>query len=199
MVNLELPPGERNRNLQELAREDFATRTPTRVTSVEKGRLYLVEIKEAEHRMRLGLAIALDAAAVGKDSDGYDIFKVGWFVMGRLVQGRLVQSKNGWKVKNPSFVQYKQRGQLVTDDIGLRSFRLLVEDCDLTSKGLADKETAPKFRQDFGMRVQCFAREEKLSSAGTEDELSTDCSDCEEGAEAEGEEDGNEWGDDVDE
>ena len=197
VVNLELPPGERNRNLQELAREDFATRTPTRVTSVEKGRLYLVEIKEAEHRMRLGLAIALDAAAVGKDSDGYDIFKVGWFVMGRLVQGRLVQSKNGWKVKNPSFVQYKQRGQLVTDDIGLRSFRLLVEDCDLTSKGLADKETAPKFRQDFGMRVQCFAREEKLSSAGTEDELSTDCSDCEEGAEAE--EDGNEWGDDVDE
>ena len=119
--------------------------------------------------------------------------------MGRLVQGRLVQSKNGWKVKNPSFVQYKQRGQLVTDDIGLRSFRLLVEDCDLTSKGLADKETAPKFRQDFAMRVQCFAREEKLSSAGTEDELSTDCSDCEEGAEAEGEEDGNEWGDDVDE
>ena len=199
VVNLELPPGERNRNLQELAREDFATRTPTRVTSVEKGRLYLVEIKEAEHRMRLGLAIALDAAAVGKDSDGYDIFKVGWFVMGRLVQGRLVQSKNGWKVKNPSFVQYKQRGQLVTDDIGLRSFRLLVEDCDLTSKGLADKETAPKFRQDFAMRVQCFAREEKLSSAGTEDELSTDCSDCEEGAEAEGEEDGNEWGDDVDE
>jgi hypothetical protein len=199
VVNLELPPGERNRNLQELAREDFATRTPTRVTSVEKGRLYLVEIKEAEHRMRLGLAIALDAAAVGKDSDGYDIFKVGWFVMGRLVQGRLVQSKNGWKVKNPSFVQYKQRGQLVTDDIGLRSFRLLVEDCDLTSKGLADKETAPKFRQDFGMRVQCFAREEKLSSAGTEDELSTDCSDCEEGAEAEGEEDGNEWADDVDE
>ena len=199
MVNLELPPGERNRNLQELAREDFATRTPTRVTSVEKGRLYLVEIKEAEHRMRLGLAIALDAAAVGKDSDGYDIFKVGWFVMGRLVQGRLVQSKNGWKVKNPSFVQYKQRGQLVTDDIGLRSFRLLVEDCDLTSKGLADKETAPRFRQDFAMRVQCFAREEKLSSAGTEDELSTDCSDCEEGAEAEGEEDGNEWGDDVDE
>jgi hypothetical protein len=199
VVNLELPPGERNRNLQELAREDFATRTPTRVTSVEKGRLYLVEIKEAEHRMRLGLAIALDAAAVGKDSDGYDIFKVGWFVMGRLVQGRLVQSKNGWKVKNPSFVQYKQRGQLVTDDIGLRSFRLLVEDCDLTSKGLADKETAPKFRHDFAMRVQCFAREEKLSSAGTEDELSTDCSDCEEGAEAEGEEDGNEWGDDVDE
>ena len=199
MVNLELPPGERNRNLQELAREDFATRTPTRVTSVEKGRLYLVEIKEAEHRMRLGLAIALDAAAVGKDSDGYDIFKVGWFVMGRLVQGRLVQSKNGWKVKNPSFVQYKQRGQLVTDDIGLRSFRLLVEDCDLTSKGLADKETAPKFRHDFAMRVQCFAREEKLSSAGTEDELSTDCSDCEEGAEAEGEEDGNEWADDVDE
>ena len=199
MVNLELPPGERNRNLQELAREDFATRTPTRVTSVEKGRLYLVEIKEAEHRMRLGLAIALDAAAVGKDSDGYDIFKVGWFVMGRLVQGRLVQSKNGWKVKNPSFVQYKQRGQLVTDDIGLRSFRLLVEDCDLTSKGLADKETAPKFRHDFAMRVQCFAREEKLSSAGTEDELSTDGSDCEEGAEAEGEEDGNEWGDDVDE
>ena len=50
---------------------------------MEKGRLYLVEIKEAEHRMRLGLAIALDAAAVGKDSDGYDIFKVGWFVMGR--------------------------------------------------------------------------------------------------------------------
>ena len=199
VVNLELPPGERNRNLQELAREDFATRTPTRVTSVEKGRLYLVEIKEAEHRMRLGLAVALDAAAVGKDSDGYDIFKVGWFVMGRLVQGRLVQSKNGWKVKNPSFVQYKQRGQLVTDDIGLRSFRLLVEDCDLTSKGLADKETAPKFRHDFAMRVQCFAREEKLSSAGTEDELSTDCSDCEEGAEAEGEEDGNEWGDDVDE
>ena len=201
MVNLELPPGERNRNLQELAREDFATRTPTRVTSVEKGRLYLVEIKEAEHRMRLGLAIALDAAAVGKDSDGYNIFKVGWFVMGtcRLVKGRLVQSKNGWKVKNPSFVQYKQRGQLVTDDIGLRSFRLLVEDCDLTSKGLADKETAPKFRHDFAMRVQCFAREEKLSSAGTEDELSTDCSDCEEGAEAEGEEDGNEWGDDVDE
>ena len=199
MVNLELPPGERNRNLQELAREDFVTRTPTRVTSVEKGRLYLVEIKEAEHRMRLGLAIALDAAAVGKDSDGYDIFKVGWFVMGRLVQGRLVQSKNGWKVKNPSFVQYKQRGQLVTDDIGLRSFRLLVEDCDLTSKGLADKETAPKFRHDFAMRVQCFAREEKLSSAGTEDELSTDGSDCEEGAEAEGEEDGNEWADDVDE
>ena len=199
MVNMELPPCERNRNLQELAREDFATRTPTRVTSVEKGRLYLVEIKEAEHRMRLGLAIALDAAAVGKDSDGYDIFKVGWFVMGRLVQGRLVQSKNGWKVKNPSFVQYKQRGQLVTDDIGLRSFRLLVEDCDLTSKGLADKETAPKFRHDFAMRVQCFAREEKLSSAGTEDELSTDCSDCEEGAEAEGEEDGNEWADDVDE
>eukprot|EP00966_Prymnesium_polylepis_P021311 490092-Prymnesium_polylepis.1 len=71
--------------------------------------------------MRLGLAIALDAAAVDKDSDGYDIFKVGWFVMlmGRLVQGRLVHSKNGWKAKNLSFVQYKQRGQLVTDDIGL--------------------------------------------------------------------------------
>eukprot|EP00966_Prymnesium_polylepis_P103444 2395138-Prymnesium_polylepis.1 len=53
-------------------------------------------------------------------------------------------------------------------NIGLRSFRLLVEDCDLTSKSLADKETAPKFWQEFAMRVQCFAREEKLSSAGTD-------------------------------
>eukprot|EP00966_Prymnesium_polylepis_P110905 2565586-Prymnesium_polylepis.1 len=60
---MELPLGERNRNLQDVAREDFVTRTPIRVTSVEKGRLYLVEIKEAKHRMRLGLAIALDAAA----------------------------------------------------------------------------------------------------------------------------------------
>ena len=98
------------------------------------GRLYLVEMSEAEHGMRLGLAIAL-AALDEKNDEGFDLFSIGWFEL---------TSKNGWKAKNPVFVEYKKRGVRQTNKINLRSFRLLVDDSDLTSKGLAEKETSPQ-------------------------------------------------------
>jgi hypothetical protein len=165
VVNEELTPAERAKNLQELARDDFADRTPARLESVETGRLYLVEIAEAEHGVRLGLATAMDV--VEKDAEGFDLFEIGWFVM---------TSKAGWKAKNPAFKKHEQRnGRRQTDKVTVRSFRLLVEDCDLTPAGLADKETHPKFRREFALKVMCFARAEKLDADhDTEDELSVD-------------------------
>jgi hypothetical protein len=98
VVNEELTPAERAKHLQELARDDFADRTPARLESVETGRLYLVEIAEAEHGVRLGLATAMDV--VEKDAEGFDLFEIGWFVM---------TSKAGWKAKNPAFKKHEQR------------------------------------------------------------------------------------------
>ena len=177
VVNEELTPAERAKNLQELARDDFADRTPARLESVETGRLYLVEIAEAEHGVRLGLATAMDV--VEKDAEGFDLFEIGWFVM---------TSKAGWKAKNPAFKKHEQRnGRRQTDKVTVRSFRLLVEDCDLTPAGLADKETHPKFRREFALKVMCFARAEKLDADhDTEDELSVD----DDGGEEDEDEDG---------
>ena len=54
---LELPAREMNANRKELAEEEFATLTPTRVEAVELDQLYLCEITLLEHGLRLGLGM----------------------------------------------------------------------------------------------------------------------------------------------
>ena len=55
--NMELPAREMNANRKELAEEEFATLTPTRVEAVELDQLYLCEITLLEHGLRLGLGM----------------------------------------------------------------------------------------------------------------------------------------------
>ena len=68
----------------------------------------------------------------------------------------------------------------VTDDLEILSFRLSIEDSDLTKSGLASKTSNPKFTSGFTDKVLAFARSEKLDEHGTEDEMDVTVPDAEE-------------------
>ena len=53
----------------------------------------------------------------------------------------------------------------------IRSFRLCIDNKDLTKQGLANKNTYPKFTGGFTDRVLAFAHCEGLDEHETEDEL----------------------------
>ena len=82
-----------------------------------------------------------------------------------------ISSKKGWKTKNITFEPHKIRGRHQTDDLDIRSFRLCIDNKDLTKQGLANKNTYPKFTGGFTDRVLAFARCEGLDEHETEDEL----------------------------
>ena len=97
-----------------------------------------------------------------KNDEGMPTWTVAWFK---------IKTKKGWKAKNIAFEPFKVRGKLQTDDLDIRSFRLRVDDKDLTKEGMANKNTHPKFKSGFTDRVLAFARSEELDEHGTEDEM----------------------------
>ena len=119
--NLELSESEMRANSKELAEEEFANSTPTRVEDVEVGQLYLCELEEAEHGIRLGLAMAEKEGPLNEDN--LKTWTVAWFK---------ITSKKGWATKNIAFEPHLRRGRRETDDLDIRSFRLHIEDSYLT-------------------------------------------------------------------
>ena len=179
---------ERRRNMRELAEEEYAETTPTRVEEVILDELYLCELETAEHGLRLGLGIATKKGPLNEDSR--PTWTVAWFK---------VKSKNGWKTKNIAFEEYKQRGKRLTDDLEIASFWLHIDENDLTKVGREKKDTEPKFSGGFTDKVLAFARSEKLDEHDTEDEMDVvEDGDVEDGDGDEGEdevlEDNLAWG-----
>ena len=166
---------QRRKDLQGLAAEEFAEETDTRVEDVLVGKFYLIELDEAEYGVRLGLGVVQEKGPNAADT-GNARWKVGWFRF---------KTKAGWKAKNPFFEQHKIRGQQQTDLLEIASFRLLVDDSDLTKQGLLDKETTPKFRTEFAAKVLAFASNQGLNDAESEEEDEAFESDDEESDEGE--------------
>ena len=119
--NLELSEAEMRAASRELAEEEFASTTPTRVEQVEVGQLYLCELEKAEQGLRLGLGMTVKEGPLNDDK--LPTWTVAWFK---------IASKKGWKTKNIAFEQHKTRGQREMDDLDIRAFRLRIEDSDLT-------------------------------------------------------------------
>ena len=158
VMHMELTEAEKRRYDRELAEEEFATTTPSRVEAVEIGQLYLCELEVAERGLRLGLCIPEKEGPV--NDDGRPTWQVAWFK---------ISSKNGWKTKNIAFKPHKNRaGRRATDQLDIRSFRLRIEDSDLTKAGKANKDSNPKFTGGFTEKVLAFARNEELD---TDDEM----------------------------
>ena len=172
--NMELSANEMRANSKELAEEEFATFTPTRVEAVELDQLYLCELEAPEHGIRLGLGTPLKEGP--NSEEGMRTWTVAWFK---------ISSKKGWKTKNITFEPYKIRGKLQTDDLDIRSFRLCIDNKDLTKQGLANKNTYPKFTGGFTDKVLAFARCEGLDEHETEDELDAAVTDEEDDEEEE--------------
>lgn len=160
VVDLEMSEAERRRNMRELAEEEYAETTPTRVEEVVLDELYLCELETAEHGLRLGLGMATKKGPLNED--GQPTWTVAWFK---------IKSKNGWKTKNIAFEEHKQRGKRLTDDLEIASFRLHIDENDLTKVGREKKNTEPKFTAGFTDKVMAFARSEKLDEHDTEDEM----------------------------
>ena len=186
--NLELSAHEMRANSKELAEEEFATLTPTRVEAVELDQLYLCELEAPEHGLRLGLGMPLKEGP--NNEEGMRTWTVAWFK---------ISSKKGWKTKNITFEPHKIRGRHQTDDLDIRSFRLCIDNKDLTKQGLANKNTYPKFTGGFTDRVLAFARCEGLDEHETEDELDPTETDDEADEEEEECHSADEEGDDEDE
>jgi hypothetical protein len=146
--------------MRELAEEEYAETTPTRVEEVVLDELYLCELETAEHGLRLGLGMATKKGPLNED--GQPTWTVAWFK---------IKSKNGWKTKNIAFEEHKQRGKRLTDDLEIASFRLHIDENDLTKVGREKKNTEPKFTAGFTDKVMAFARSEKLDEHDTEDEM----------------------------
>ena len=188
VVDLEMDEAERRQNMRELAEEEYAETTPTRVEEVILDELYLCELETAEHGLRLGLGMATKKGPLNEDNQ--PTWTVAWFK---------VKSKNGWKTKNIAFEEYKQRGKRLTDDLEIASFRLHIDENDLTKVGREKKDTEPKFSGGFTDKVLAFARSEKLDEHDTEDEMDVvEDGDVEDGDGDEGEdevlEDNLAWG-----
>jgi len=98
--NLELSAHEMRANSKELAEEEFATLTPTRVEAVELDQLYLCELEAPEHGLRLGLGMPLKEGP--NNEEGMRTWTVAWFK---------ISSKKGWKTKNITFEPHKIRGR----------------------------------------------------------------------------------------
>jgi len=160
VVNLELNASELRRGLREVAEEELAETTPPRVEEITLNELYLCELEKAEHGLRLGLAITVKEGPLNED--GQQTWNVNWFK---------ITSKNGWKTKNIAFAPYMIRGKRQTDSFDIRSFRLQINDADLTKTGKDKKDSYPKFTGGFTERVLAFARSEKLDEHETEDEM----------------------------
>ena len=86
-------------------------------------------------------------------------------------------SKQGWRTKNIRFEPHMVGGSRATDNFDIRSFRLRIEDADLTKFGQASKASNPKFTGDFTENVLAFARREKLDLHESEDEMDATRSD----------------------
>ena len=184
--NLEHTDAQARADSRDLAEEDFAANTPARVEQVELNQLYLCELEKVERGIRLGLCLAtkkgpLTEVTTKKGSltevTKVPTWTVSWF---------RITSRNGWQTKNIAFEPYKtvQKG-VVTDNLEILSFRLHIEDSDLTKQGLANKASNPKFTSGFTDRVLAFARSEKLDEHDTEDEMDATIEESEDDEDAE--------------
>ena len=160
VTDLEHTEAARRKDLRALAEEEFAEETPTRVEEVILEDLYLCELEEAEHGLRLGLGMPIKKGP--RSEEGQPTWTVEWFK---------IQSKKGWKTKCIKFEEHKLRGKRQTDDLETKSFRLHIDDSDLTKAGKEKKNTEPKFTGGFTEKVLAFARSEKLDEHETEDEM----------------------------
>jgi hypothetical protein len=160
VTDLEHTEAARRKDMQALAEEEFAKETPTRVEEVIIDDLYLCELEEAELGLRLGLGMPIKQGP--RTEEGQPTWTVAWFK---------IKSKNGWKTKNISFIEYKLRGKHQTDNLEIDSFRLHIDDGDLTKAGKEKKNTEPKFTGGFTEKVLAFARSERLDEHETEDEM----------------------------
>lgn len=141
----------RRRELRQVAEEDFATDTPTRVEEVKVGELYLMELEVAELGVCLGLAIV--EAKLPERNGAEATWRVAWFVH---------STKAGFRSKNPAFKQHKRGSTRATDEVSIGSFRLLVGNRDMTSAGVKEKESKPKLKESFALKVMAFAKSEDL-------------------------------------
>ena len=185
-----------------MAAEEFAVETAVRVEEIKIDQLYLIELDTPEYGMRLGLGLVTrkaqspsgsttSTASCDSSTPAHETTRevaprwtVGWF--------RFKKQSQGWKAKNPVFERHKKGGKWEEDDLEMSSFRLLVEDHDLTKQGLTEKLTAPKFTQDFAAKVKGFAQNQDLSVEESEAEAESLHSDEEGGEEGEGSEGGDE-------
>ena len=85
---------------RELAEEDFAETTPSRVEEVETKQLYLCELEEPEWGLRLGLCMPEEEGPLTDDK--VPTWTVAWFK---------ITSKHGWKTKNIAFEPYLKGGR----------------------------------------------------------------------------------------
>ena len=182
VVDMEMTEAERRRNMRELAEEDFAENTPTRVEEVNLDELYLCELEAAEHGIRLGLGMTIKEGPLSDDKK--PTWTVAWFK---------IKSKKGWRTKNITFEQYKVGGKRATDDLELDSFRLQIDESDLTAAGKEKKDTTPKFTGGFTEKILAFARSQKLDQHETEDEMDN-VSDGSNGDEDDEDEDDDDFG-----
>ena len=172
--NLEHTDAQARADSRDLAEEDFAANTPARVEQVELNQLYLCELEGPEHGIKLGLCMPTKKGPLTEAKE--PTWTVSWFK---------ITSKHGWQTKNISFEPWMVRGKLMTDDLEILSFRLHIEDNDLTKVGLANKASNPKFTSGFTDRVLAFARSEKLDEHDTEDEMDATIEESEDDEDAE--------------
>ena len=79
-----------------------------------------------------------------------------------------MKTKAGWKAKNPAFEKHMVNRKWQTDVLKIDSFRLLVDDSDLTKDGRLHKDTSPKFTKEFVAKALAFAENQGLSTAEEE-------------------------------
>ena len=79
--------------------------------------MYLLELKEFEHGIKLGLAMCLKKLSQKENEE--QKWNVAWFE---------ILSKTAWSCKNVAFKQFKENKKRTVTPVTIESFRLLVDD-----------------------------------------------------------------------
>lgn len=144
----------RNRDKRAVDEEDFANQAERGVEKVLIGDLYLLELEQAEHGIRLGLG-KVDSLEPGTSRSKEDTWKVLWFC-----------SINGWGKKNAKFKKWEVNGRREQDSFSIEYFRLHVQKKDMTRLGWQCRNEAPVLTSVFVKKVMAFARRKKLLAGG---------------------------------
>ena len=104
--------------------------------------LYLVKIDEADGEFCLGL-VKLELDKSGESITGW------WFAR--------KSSAHSWPSQHVPFERYMSGRQWLSDPLEEENILLAVEDDDLTSSGLKEKDVKPTLSSDFMKRVRLFA------------------------------------------
>lgn len=143
---------QRRRDLQEIAKEDYARQPVNRVEKVIVGDLYLLELEQPEHGVRLGLG-KVDSREPRTSETDEEKWKVLWFTS---------KANQAWSKKNPTFQQWKVNNKRQVDVFSIEYFRLHVEKKDMTKTGWKRREEFPSFTNLFACKVLGYAQAEGL-------------------------------------